>query len=457
MVNSIPGHLLLAGAAQTDITPPLGTLINGDFFPHAATYIHDALFAKAIYLRRDDVEILFIVVDTCVMSIDYARQVRTLVAQSTGIPFNHISLSTTHTHAAGSVSEVHLCGPDPAYSQWLPKQIAAVVQEAMRKAVPARVGFGSVEVPEHVLCRRYIMKAGYAAHNPVTGKAEQVVTNPFGAEAYIEQSAASVDPEVGYLALQNEHGQWLALLANYSLHYVGDWEPGTISADYFGAFAQALKVKLQADDAFVGIMSNGTSGDVNCWDFLHPQRYPAEPFQKSKLIADEIADRLIASLTNITWEAQPQLSAIYDEPTVGIRKPALDEYAAAKTIADQTDYHTLTLNEDGLRRIYAREQVLMQAEPDSMQYPLQAFRIGNGIVGSISGEVFAETGLWLKANSPVQQYFTIGLANGNAGYVPPAHEIARGGYETWRCRYSNLELNAETIIRERFLEMLKQL
>jgi hypothetical protein len=214
---------------------------------------------------------------------------------------------------------------------------------------------------------------------------------------------------------------------------------------------------LQANDAFIGIMSNGTSGDVNCWDFLHPQRYPAEPFQKSELIAGEIVDRLIDSLPDITWEAQPQLSVLYDEIIVGIRKPAQEEYAAAQAIAAQTDYNNLTLNEDGLRRIYAREQVLMQTEPDSMQYPLQAFRIGEGIVGSISGEVFAETGLWLKANSPVQQYFTIGLANGNAGYVPPAHEIARGGYETWRCRYSNLELNAESIVRERFLEMLKQL
>ena len=43
-----PDQLFKAGAARLDITPSLGTLINGDFLPHRATYIHDNLFVKAI-------------------------------------------------------------------------------------------------------------------------------------------------------------------------------------------------------------------------------------------------------------------------------------------------------------------------------------------------------------------------------------------------------------------------
>jgi neutral ceramidase len=457
MVNSIPGHSLIAGVAQTDITPPLGTLINGDFFPHTATYIHDALFAKALYLQQGPVSLVMVVVDTCVMSMDYARQVRSQIAENTGIPFNHISVSTTHTHAAGSVSEVHLCGPDPAYSQWMPQKLVQVVQEAMDKAAPARIAFGAVQVPEHVLCRRYVMKNGFRVHNPVTGHPEEVVTNPFGAESNIDRSAGPTDPEVGYIALQNGEGKWIGLLASYSLHYVGDWDHGTISADYFGEFARQLQHRLQAGDDFVAIMSNGTSGDINCWDFLHPQRYPEQPFEKSKLIAGEIAARVTDSLAALQWEQEPTLAIQYEELSLGIRKPVPEELEQSRQIVDATDYSQLEMNEEGLRRLYAREQLLLQQCADTMQYPLQAFRIGQGIIGSISGEVFAETGLWIKANSPARNYFTIGLANGNAGYVPPAYEIERGGYETWRCRYSNLEPNAESLIRSRFLQMLQQL
>jgi neutral ceramidase len=454
-MTSNPAQLFMAGTARVDITPPLGTLINGDFFPHRATHIHDALFVKSVYMQQENTRLVIVVVDTCVMSLDYSRKIRLQVEAQTGIPFQHISISTTHTHAAGSVSEVHLCGADPVYSEILPGKIVEVVQRAIDNIKPARIAFGSVQVPEHVLCRRYIMKPGFVSKNPVTGRPEQVVTNPFGAEDQIEKSAAPTDPEVGYIALQDISNNWMCILANYSLHYVGDWQHGTISSDYFGEFERQLQSRLPVMEDFVGIMSNGTSGDVNCWDFLHPQRYPAAAFQKSKLIAGDIAARLVESLSQLTWEQNPVLSVQYDELQLELRKPAPDEIASASKIMQETDYSNLVMNDDGLRRVYAREQVLMLECPDFINHPLQAFRIGQGIIGSISGEIFAETGLRIKAESPTSKYFTICLANGNAGYIPPSHEIDRGGYETWRCRYSGLQTDAENLLRRRFIQLLQ--
>jgi hypothetical protein len=447
---------LRAGAASVDITPPLGTLINGDFFPHTASIIHDRLYAKALVLQQGSTSLAIVVVDICVMPVEYTRQIRTHIAEATGIPFEHILISTTHTHAAGSVSVVHLCEADPHYSRVLPGLIMQAVQQAMANGRPARIGFGSVQAPEHVLCRRYVMKAGYTSLNPVTGCPDQVKTNPFGAAGQIAKSAGPVDPEVGFMAVQSLDGEWISLLANYSLHYVGDWDPGTISSDYFGEFSLQVQQRLQPNGSFVVMMSNGTSGDVNCWDFLHPERYPEQPFQKSKLIAGEIADKVCAALAAIEWEEDPVLHVRYDEITLHIRKPALQEVEQARAIMERTNYAALDMNADGLQRIYAREQVLLYDFPGTMQYPLQVMRIGNGVIGGLSGELFAETGLWIKANIPFKKYFTIGLANGNAGYIPPAHQMALGGYEAWRCRYSNLEESAERIIREKFIELLKQ-
>ncbi|WP_298707275.1 hypothetical protein, partial [Chitinophaga sp.] len=54
-------------------------------------------------------------------------------------------------------------------------------------------------------------------------------------------------------------------------------------------------------------------------------------------------------------------------------------------------------------------------------------------------------------------YFTIGLANANVGYVPPALEMDRGGYETWRCRNSLLERDAESRIVDRMLQLLQKI
>jgi neutral ceramidase len=64
----------------------------------------------------------------------------------------------------------------------------------------------------------------------------------------------------------------------------------------------------------------------------------------------------------------------------------------------------------------------------------------------LGGEFFSETGLNLKKTNSAKPYFTITIANGYVGYVPPKHEIEKGGYETWRCRTSFLAEDAEEII-----------
>lgn len=99
----------------------------------------------------------------------------------------------------------------------------------------------------------------------------------------------------------------------------------------------------------------------------------------------------------------------------------------------------------------------MNELPDQLSFPVQAIKIGSGIIGGLGAEVFAATGLWLKANSSVKSYFTIGLANGNLGYLPPANEMKRGGYETWRSRTSKLEERAEEDVKNKMLQLIKNL
>ena len=86
----------------------------------------------------------------------------------------------------------------------------------------------------------------------------------------------------------------------------------------------------------------------------------------------------------------------------------------------------------------------------------QAIRVGNGVIGALGGEFFAETGLALRQAFPDRTYFTITMANGYVGYVPPAHEIERGGYETWRCRTSFLAPNAESQLSERLTQLIHE-
>jgi neutral ceramidase len=447
----------LAGAASVDITPPLGTRINGDFVSHVAHTIHDKLYSKALALKSGSETIVLVVVDTCYMQDDFLRPVRKEINLKTGLPEQNILFSCTHTHSAGAVADLLMGAADLPYTRKLPGLIIESVLNALAHMVPAQVGFGAIDVPEHVLCRRYFMKDGYQAYNPVSGSTDEVKTNPFGAEDQIEGPIAEMDTQLSYLAVQSTDGHWISLLANYSLHYVGDFGPGIISADYFGAFAREIKQTLGAGDEFVGILSNGTSGEANIWDFKNNKNYPTGDFKKSSFIANDLAIKIAASIEGLTWNLEFDISTAYEELWFPVNKPSAEELAAAKALVSISNCdHITSIDQDVLKKIYAREQILLEAGPDEEVLPVQAVRIGDVVIGALAGEFFAETGLWLKKNSPVKQYFSIGLANGVVGYVPPAHEIERGGYETWRCRTSKLQKGAETVVKERLLQLIHE-
>lgn len=449
---------LWAGAAQVDITPPLGTLINGDFVTHYARHVHDKLYAKALVLQNGSSVVAIAIVDICVMDKELLDAVKAEIDAQTGIHATHTLIASTHTHAAGAVANLHLGAADLPYRQALPPLIVKAVVQASQNLRPAKIGFGTVDAPEHVLCRRYLMKENFISRNPVTGAAEPVKTNPFGSEHLIDCPAALPDTQVGFLTVRGLDDQWISVLANYSLHYVGDWPDGTVTADYFGVFSAELGRKLSANEDFVGMMSNGTSGDANIWDFQHPHRYPKGHFEKSRLIGSDLAQKVAEAITNITWQTNPSLSVLYHELPVGTRKPTPAEVIAAQKIVAESAYENFNPNgENALSQLFAREQVLLNTYPDTILFPLQVIQIGNAMIGALGGEFFAETGMALKESSSAPHYFTITLANGFVGYVPPAHEMGRGGYEAWRCRTSFLVEDAEDRIRTALTALMRNL
>src|SRR5215475_6507763 len=110
---------LQAGAATANITPPLGIEINGGTGPSIATHVHDELYARALVLDDASRRLALVIVDNCLIDRAVFDEAKALVFQHTGIPSNHVAMSTTHTHSAGSVTGVHLSEADPEYRKWL--------------------------------------------------------------------------------------------------------------------------------------------------------------------------------------------------------------------------------------------------------------------------------------------------------------------------------------------------
>jgi neutral ceramidase len=229
-----------AGAAASNNTPRLGISINGYFNDRAAANIHDELHARCLVLDDGRTRLAIVVCDSCMIPREVMDAAKQRIARQTAIPADHVLISATHTHTAPTCSAVFQSDPDKEYQQFLAARIADGVQRAVNNLVPAKIGWGAGQAPGEVFNRRWRMKPGTIPPNPFGGTNELVKMNPPVASADLIEPAGPTDPGVSVVSVQAADGHPLAVLANYSLHYVGTSRANDISADYYGAFCNRL-------------------------------------------------------------------------------------------------------------------------------------------------------------------------------------------------------------------------
>ncbi len=364
-------------------------------------------------------------------------------------------MAATHTHSATSARSRNVMLPGQKlddYQSFLSRRIVDAVRLAVKRLVPAQVGWGSVDEPSELFNRRWFVTEEKERRNPFGG-IDRVRMNP-GGSATLEKPAGPIDPQISFVSLQHRDGRPLAVLANYSLHYVGGVPARTISADYFAVFANHLNERLHAGKAnpnFVGVLSNGTSGDVNNINFR--SRGPALPgFEKMQRVGELVARRVHEAMANIQYHSQLSLAAASSELTLGVRKPTPEMLAYAEKILKQPE---TTPKYHAQERVYA-ERIKLQAEAgDTVDVPLQVLRMGPLGIAAIPFEVFTETGLEIKQRSPLQPSFTMELANGSFGYLPTPAQHELGGYETW-LGTNKVEIEASNKIVQKLMELFEQ-
>ncbi|MDG3007855.1 hypothetical protein [Paludisphaera mucosa] len=423
-----------AGAAAVDVTPFLDDPIVGNYVAPPAAHVHDPLHARALVLDDGSTRLAFVLVDSVGITREVLDAARKLAAEKAGLPPGNILAAATHTHSATRGGSKEFLKPDAVpseYARILSRRIADAIRLAAGNLAPAKVGWGTVDAPEHLFNRRWLLKAGETVPNPFGGL-DRAVMNP-GRHPKIHEPAGPTDPQVAFLAVQAPDGRPIALLANYSLHYVGGVPAGHVSADYFAVFARKVGERLGVDPLrdppFVGVLSNGTSGDVNNIDVQGPPpATPPGPYEQMDRVADDLANRVAGTYRGVAFRDWVPLAAAHRELVLKARRPTPEQLDYARKILAKPEDAPRA---HGLERIYAERTLALADAPDEVSIMLQAFRVGDLGIAAIPFEVFTEIGLEIKAKSPFKPTFTIELANGLYGYLPSPRHFAIGGYETW--------------------------
>ena len=443
-----------AGAAASNITPPLGEPIVGGWNAPPATKIHDELHARCLALDDGRTRLVFVVCDNVGIPREVFDEARRIASEETGLPPERLLFSATHTHSATTARGEKAL--EAVYTKFLIRRIADGVRRALGNLEPARIGWGSVAAPEHVFNRRYFLKEGVKIPDPFGGE-DKVLMNPGVGNPNVVRPAGPVDPEVSFLILRaKKDDRPLAVLANYSLHYVGGVPEGEVSADYFAVVAERLRELFKvekSDPPFIGMMSNGTSGDVNNVDVLGGKRERLAPYEKMRMVGTSVAEKIAEAAGAVTWRDHAALDARMKELVLRTRRPDAERIARSKEILarpkDAKPSHAREVT-------YAQRSLQLAEAPETVSVPLQAFRLGDWAIAAIPFEVFTDIGLEIKKTTPFERTFTISLANGSYGYLPTPEHHALGGYETWMGT-NRVEIDASRKIVATVQELLKEL
>lgn len=450
--RSADPEFFLSGAATVDITPQAGVSLDGTISKNGPVVgIHDRLCSRAVVMQLGSTKVAIVVNDACFIGRPVFDRAKEMAHRSTGIPVAAMLMSATHTHAAVRAARIGTGPLDDQYHEFLARQIAAAVAAADKNLAPAKVGFGSFDKPDLFACRRFVCEQGSVSANPFGESGEQV-KSVSGSSKAVRHPAGPIDPQFCVLSLRHRDGTPLAVLANFNAHYCGGYRRGWVSADYFGAFSRRLEQDLATDSPHpppVAMLSNGTSGDAGAVSV--PGKFA--PFEKLERIGRQLADETRDMLAQIEYGEPEQLASLYSEIELGVRRPDDARVAWARAIlAEPASKHAHRWTP-----IYAQETLELQEYPERYRIPLQAIRIGRVGIAAIPCEVFGETGLAIKKESPLEYTFTMELANGYSGYLPTPAQHQLGGYETWPARSSHLEVEAEPRIRTEVLRMLNEL
>ncbi len=437
-----------AGAAMVDVTPQqLPVIRNGGFLEATDDRVVDPLHARCICLAGDGPPVVLVIVDSCMIPVDVCDRAKELAHQLTGIPRERMLIAATHAHSCPSVMDYCLGSrADPAYREFLPGKIAEAIQAAYARLEPAAIGWVALDAGDYTKNRRWITRPDTMLVDPFGDRSVRAMMHPGHESLEYVGPAGPIDPWLTVLAIRSNLGRPLAMLANFSMHYFGG-HPG-VSADYYGRFCAGLSKHYRGENPeFVAIMSQGTSGDLWWGDYSRPARSPTiEQF------SDGLVNLAVDGLQGIRYAIPESLQMLERRLPIDRRLPSPERLAWARRMVKLMGDR----QPQDQPEVYAEQAIYLDSHPTD-EVVLQTIQIGPTLITAIPNEVFALTGLKLKAQSPLGQTMNIELANGACGYIPPPEQHALGGYNTWPARTAGLAVDAEPKIVASLLEMIEQI
>lgn len=411
--------MLKAGFARLDITPPLGTSLDGYQTPRSAKRILDPLELNAVALFDGERTLVMIAADLEGLTLADGKHIKGLIFDRLGIPEEYVSLSALHQHTSFMLKEVENPHISRAFTEVLYAKFCDVAELAIADMCDAELSCGEKETAEPLaFVRRYRLDNGKAVTNPTPAQIPHIVGR-----------LAEADNTVRLLRFKREGKKDIALV-NFSTH------PDVVHGENVSADWPGFTRRFVEEDNFdvSCIFFTGAQGDSNHLDFMGEKKNGYEHSRRmGRVIADTVkeiwndtapcdGDRLFARIKVIYVKSNTEGEEKYEE---------------CKAFLKARDEGTLGYNPEIEEVAFARRVVeIREGMTIYRKLPITVIGIGSVAIVGVGGEPFTEYGAAVREAAGGRFTLTFCLTNGHQGYLPTAKAFAEGGYEAKSSRFT---------------------
>jgi len=456
---------ILAGAAEVEITPLLGTQIAGDIGRRRpADVVFEPIFGKALVLESDGVKVCFLSLDLLAATKDQCDILREKINAAYGIPKENVVVHVVQNHAAPSLGHMmvppngssrlpkgpewqFLTSGDDVYHAFCIERILQAVEDAVKKMQPVHVGVSRAIDGRFSFNRRVVMRGGRRMAEPQREDVDDGLL-------YID---GPVDPEVGVALFVNEKMENIAVLLHHSCHPCSGYPFHYISSDWPGAWCDEMRNVLGSD--CVPLVINGYCGNL-----IHQNRLdPTHDWRDYKGMGAGLAWSAVKALKKMRYMENIDLKMTSEHLQIPVRQFSEEYLENARKLIEEHPEIKWNDEEDCIDRDWwiaaSALDTYDQWPPGSMfDYEIQAIRVGDlGIIAS-GGEPYVEGQLAIKLDSPSEFTFIAHMCNYYVGYVPVPEAIEKmSTWDTFTSLGSKLDPCALDMISECSVKLLKKI
>ena len=430
--------MLKTGFARVDITPTFGTKVAGYFEVRPMDGVLDPLYASAIAFDDGEKKAVLFALDHLGIRLSFATEVRKAIADATGLPYEAISLTCSHTHL-GPESSRNSDGSleNEEYNLWFQKRLCDAAVMALEDVVPTEMLVCRGRVEDVAFVRRFRMKDG------------SVQTNPGLRNPNIDHVLGNTDEESQLLILKRENKPEIGIVT-FQVHpdVIGGCK---VSADYIKFVRDTYETLIPNSYC---VYLNGAQGDTNHIDVsLDAETDLVYGYERAKYMGKKIACSVISNYElakpvrdgKVNFKEVP-LMARYNKGT----PDQLEDAIRRSKIYQEQGLDAATPEYEGMRKIEvdseAERIVRVKDFPDEVSLPLVAISAGGAVFSTVPGEPFTDVGVQIKAGSKFDFTITTCCSNGDEAYFPTQSAFDEGGYEVVSTDFA--EGTAEQIVRE---------